>query len=384
MSRFRYSLGRMVGGLLALGMFALFLNALILSQQQFMASDAARSGPPPALVALKDARFGGSGTEVNALARIDASVDVALPGGTGRLFLLADPESAKGSAARVAVFISPVDFPAFEALLAATTQGTGEAPVFALNGAVTTPYWIDRAEAAAADSKLPLATDVQFVRPFLHGRDAGLAPPLLAWLVPAVLFVLLAGLVWSEIRSMTARRRARIALHGLDSLDREVEAMAAFSATLQPGDRQWAEISARRHMLRKKRAGFDAVLSRSGKTTGSQRVWQCIVAGAGFIGILPRRPLLDALSTHLVGADLRETMTLPLPAGWLASANGLMALPGEMLASAVLAVMGPQSIGVAFGIRAMPFTIWVALSMVLMLLVVRRNDIRRSERGSFR
>lgn len=209
MSLFRYCLGRMLGGVLALGLFALFCNALILSNQQFMASEMARSGPPPALVPLKDARID-AGVEVNALARVDAVVDVALPDGTGRLFLLADPAAAAGSAAQVAVFVAPADVSVFEAMLSdATGAGGDKAPVIALNGLVTPPFWIDRAGAAAAESQHPLAADMQFVRPFLHGRDAGLAPSLLALLVPALSFALLVCVVWSEIRSMAARYRRR-------------------------------------------------------------------------------------------------------------------------------------------------------------------------------
>lgn len=385
MSQFRYALGRLMGGLLALGLFALFLNALILSQQQRMQSALALAGPPPAQVPLGQFAPDQGQGEVNLTARIDAAIDVALPAGTGRLYLLVDPADPAKSRARAAMFISHSDAQAFDTYLVQATQArVGDAPVIALNGALELPYWIDRAELAAAEAGRGLATDVPFVRPFLTGREAGLAPPLLSYLVPGVLLLLLVAHLFAEARQVLTRRRALRALAALDALDREAEETAAISTSLQPGDRQWADVAARRHGLRHRRMELDAVLAR-GLGVGSARgVWLLAAAIAGLASILPRRPMLDAVGTHLVGGDVAGVVALAGRASWFAPLDAAMAVPGDMLARLVLLMFGPQSIGVASGLRGLPFTVWLALAVVILLVVIRRADVNRSLRGHLR
>ncbi len=379
MSLFRYAFGRLLAGLLALGLFALFLNALILSQQHSAQSAAALSGPPPALVPLDKISATAPLPEVNVLARIDAAIDVAVPSGTGKLFLLSGPDAARNAPARAAVYVPPADFAAFEAFVAKATLTTIDgAPLIALNGAETVPYWIDRAEAAAKDANRRLAPDALFVRPFLSGRDAGLAPSLLSYLVPALLFALIAGLLWSEVRRMASHRTARRARVALGDLDREVEETAAIATRLQPGDRQWADVTARRHEQRRKRVQIDAALARGAFGGHGRWVWLVAVAAGGLASIVPPRPLFDALATHLVGADLRQALHLPVQAVWLGDIDRLLRLPGDALAQAVIAVFGTQSLGVAAEIRGLPFTLWMSVLALILLVTAHRADTRRS------
>lgn len=385
MSQFRYALGRLMGGLLALGLFALILNALILSQHHRTQSALALAGPPPAQVPLGQFVADPAIGEVNLTARIDAAIDVALPAGTGRLYLLVDPADPAKSRARAAIFVTHSDAQAFETYLAKVTQArVGDAPVIALTGALDLPYWIDRAELAAAEAGRGLPKDVPFVRPFLTGREAGLAPPLLSYLVPGVLLLLLLAHLFAEARQVLTRRRAVRALAGLDALDREAEETAAISTTLQPGDRQWADVAARRHGLRQRRAELDGVLAR-GLGVGSARgVWLVAAALGGLASILPRRPMLDAVSNHLVGGDVAGIVAQAGQASWFAPLDAAMAVPGDLLARLVLLMFGPQSIGVASGLRGLPFTVWLALAVVILLVVMRRADMNRSLRGHLR
>lgn len=382
MSLFRYAFGRLLGGLLALGLFALFLNALILSQHHISQSAVTVSGPPPAPVPLAAAALAAPEPEVAVLARIDAAIDVAVPGGTGKLFLLADPADARTAPARAAVYVSPRDFPAFEALLAETTVTTVDgAPVIPLNGTTTVPYWIDRAEAAASDAERSLAPDAVFIRPFLYGRAAGLAPSPLSYVVPALLFALVAGILLSELRRMVLHRRARLARAALDDLDRAVEDTAAIAIRLPPGDSQWADVTARRHDQRRKRVRLDAILARGGASGHHRWVWPVAIVAGGIASVVPRRPLFDALATHLVGADLRQAVPLPVRLAW-ADIDSLLVLPGDAMAKAVVALFGPQSLGVAAEIRSLPFSLWMSVLALVLLVSVRRADTRRSLRRS--
>ncbi len=385
MSQFRYALGRLMGGLLAMGLFALLLNALILSQQHFSQSAQALSGPQPPRIPLGQMSPAGQGAEVHVTARIDAAIDVAVPGGTARLVLLSDPSGRAGSPARAAVFVSPADLDAFEQSVAANTLSASESgPVIALNGAVTLPYWIDRAESAAAEAKRPLASGVVFIRPFLAGRAAGLAPPLLSYVVPAALAALLVALLWSELGRMLARRRAMQAYAQLQHLDHETGAAAALSTSLAPGDAQWAALAVRRDALRRKRAQLDRLFERGLAAQGGRWVWLAAAAAGGLAGIVPRRPLAQAVGSHLLGADPAQAFALSLPAGWAVSMDHLLDYPGDILARSVIALFGPQSIGIASGIRNLPVTVWVALAVVALLVTLRRAETRRSLRGTLR
>lgn len=390
MSPFRYALGRLWGGLLALCLFALFLNALILSQQHWTYSAVALSGPPPAQVALgrfvqdraSDRAPGRTGDEVNLTARIDAALDVALPTGTAKLYLLADPAAALNSAALGAIFVAPSDTAAFETYLAAATQASvGDAPVIALTGVLAVPFWIDRADAAAAEAKRALAPGAPFVRPFLHGRAAGLAPPLLSYLVPLGLLVLLLAHLWSEARRVLTHRQTLRALAGLSALDRDAEETAAMSGALQPGDRQWGEIAARRHSLRQRRTQLDTLLAQAVQGGTARGVWLMAAALGGLAGILPQRPLFDALASHLAGRDLTGFFAFANGAAWYARVDAALALPGEGLARLVVAVFGPQAVGVASGFRTLPDTVWLAFGFVIVLAVLRRALATRARQA---
>lgn len=208
MSLFRYAVARVMAGLLSLGLFALFFTSLVVAQQTRQLSAALLAGPEPAPIALAALKGDTSPPEVKLLARIDKAIDVAVPAGMGRVYLLADPQAGAG-AARAAIYVSPRDFPAFEALLPSITRGeTDGAMIIELSGVPATPYWIDRIERAVTDSQRQLAPDAVFIRPFLHGREAGLAPSPLACLVPAIILGLLVALLTTEIAVIRTRRAA--------------------------------------------------------------------------------------------------------------------------------------------------------------------------------
>lgn len=389
MSMFRYALGRLFGGVLALTLFALLLNASILSWQQVTDSRAAQGGPPPVAVALGDLPAPARRAEVTVRARIDAALDVAVPDGAARLFLLSDPQARPDAPAKAAIFIAPADYPAFEALLAQAAQHTAapkptEPPVIEVNGIVAMPYWIDRAEAAAQAMDRDLAPDIVFIKPFLHGRIAGLAPSLLAYLVPSLLAALIVALLWSEAQLIVARHRGLRALDGLQSLDRQTEETAANVLTLQPGDDRWAEIITRRDTMRRERVRLEAQLQRGVRASGTGLRWLVAMAMAGMAGMVPQRPLVDALAAHLIGAQPDLARTLHAGAALQASLDAMALWPGEAVAALMIGLFGPQSLGLSEQMRSLPFTVWAALAAILLVGLARRGDTRRSQRGGLR
>lgn len=382
MALFRYALGRIVGGLLVLALFAAFFNALILSQDHIRQSAAALAGPVPPVVALGAMSIDSPRAEVSVRARIDAAIDVPVPGGPARLFLLADPAAAKGSPARAAIFVSPADLPAFETLLGRSTRSVDQgAPVAELGGVVTVPYWIDRAEAAAAETKRDLAPDLVYLRPFTEGRAAGLAPSVLAYLVPAALLGLIAALLWSEGARRASRSRGLAALSRLQSLDRLAEETAALARELQPGSGRWAEITARREAVRRERVQLDARIAEGVRARPVGWVWLVGMVCGGLVGTVPLRPLGAALSAHLFGFD---PATTALGRAVTSLVERAVAMPGDAVAGLVVALFGRQSVDMAAQVRALPFALWAAFLAMLLLVAMRRAGYRREPPDSLR
>lgn len=386
MSLIRAALGRLFAAGIALSLLALSLGALALAQQHAAARAAALQAPPPAVLSLRDLpRDTPPLTEVNVRAAITAAIDVALPAGNGRLYLLADPDRPADTA-QAAVLVQAADLDAFETLVATATVGTaqGGGPVIALNGTLSTPLWIARAERAATEAKRPLAADAAYVRPFLQGRAAGLAPSPFAYAVPLACFALLAVFLAMQVRRALRLHQARHILHGLSQLDEQAEKMAAASARTTPEDLDWATRATRRSDLRQRRQRLQAQLRRGRAAGGTPWPMAGLIVLGGALGLVPPRYLTETLATHLFGPRLHDLLALPLWSGPLRGIGQLSDFPGDMLAQAVILLLGPQSIGMAGALRTLPVTVWIALGALLLLVLQRRAENRRLERGNLR
>lgn len=384
MSFFLFALGRLSAIATALCLLALSLGATSLSLGHIADRAAARAEPPPALRALGDLPPGTKPlAEVNLRAAITAAIDVKLPLGLGRLYLLSDPATPQRRAA--AVLVEASDLPAFEGLVNASSLGTakGGVPVIALAGTLAAPLWIDRAVQAAADSGHAIDPDIPFIRPFYAGREDGLAPSLFAYVVPVVMIALFLGFLASELARGLQSRHARLALRGMAQLDAQLEAMTTASEGTQDGP-HWSTLATRRADLRQRRALLERRLRNGGGSGGKLWFWVVVVAALGATGLVPHRPLAEFLSCWLLGGGIPDILATPALRDISATFTQLGDLPGEMLAQAVLAALGPQSIGVAGSIRTLPGTFWVAVLGVFALVLQRRAEIRRSERGSLR
>lgn len=386
MSFVRAALGRLFAAVLALMLLALSLGALALAQQHNAARAAALQAPPPAALSLRDLPPETPPlAEVNLRAAIVAAIDVALPLGRGRLYLLADPDRPAATA-QAAVLVQPSDLDAFETLVAAATVGTARdgGPVIDLNGRLATPLWITLAERAAAEASRPLAADAAYVRPFLHGREAGLAPQPLAYAVPVACFALLLVFLAMQVRRALRLHHARHILHGLSQLDQQVERMTAASAETAPEGLHWTTLATRRADLRQRRQRLEAQLRRGKDGTGAPWLLGGLIVAGGALGLVPQRLLSELSAAYLFGPDLTARFAaLPAQAQGL-GLDKIAGLPGDILAQGVLLVFGPQSIGFAGTVRMLPVTVWIAVIAILVLVLQRRAENRRADRGNLR
>ncbi len=384
MSFLRHALGRLISAAIALCLLALFLNALVLAARTMADRDAARVAP---LAATPLARFDPSahpaGAEVNLRAAITSGIDVSLPFGTARLYLLADP-AAPAAPARAAVLVGPADLDTFDALLATASESTakGGDPVLDLNGTLGTPLWAAQAEAAAQDAKRALAEPLVYVRPFLQGRDAGLSTAPLGYAAPVALFLLLCAFLWSDVAHGLRRRRARRSLADLAALDRLADDIAARTDLARSGSPDWGDMASRRAGMRERRRMLESALSRSLAPANSRWVWIAALGLGATAGIVPRRPLLEYLSTHVLGPDFVARLDTPAWTGMFGHLDALAEMPGAMLADLVLFVLGPQSVGLSGTLRTLPATVWLAPVAIGYFVLQRRADRRRSLRGS--
>ncbi|MBC2836934.1 hypothetical protein [Paragemmobacter straminiformis] len=386
MSLFRLALGRFFAALLALALLSLSLGALSLARQHHAARSAALDAPPPDLIPLGALPPDTPPlAEVNLRAAIAAAVDVALPVGNGRLYLLADP-ARPTAAPQAALLVPPSDLAAAESLIAQATLGTaqGGGPVIALNGTLSTPIWIRQAEAAAADAHRPLAADMPFIRPFYDGRAAGLAPSPLDYAVPAVCFSLFLAFMAVQVAQALRLNHARHVLRGLSQLDAQVEKMAVASADTAPEGMHWATLAARRSELRQRRQRLEAQLHRGRTDSRGPWLWVGLIVAGGAAGLVPQRLLSERVASHLLGADLTGLLARTGHAAQGLGLDSLAALPGDLLAQGVLLLLGPQSIGLAGTLRMLPVTVWIALLAILVLVLQRRAENRRAERGHLR
>ncbi len=377
MSQLRSALLRLFGGLAILALAVLCLNALWLSQRHWAEAAAARAAPEPPVMALGSVADLARQHELRLAVRIDAVLDVAVAGGLAQLYLLADPSDAADSPPRAAVLVSPAQLPAFRAMLAERVQAmAGDAPLLVLSAKPALPYWIDRAEAAAAEAGHPLPPQTVFLHPFLHGRAQGLAPPLLSYLVPAALILLLAAILLGGVARTLRRRRAFRALEGLATLDRAAEALAAEALHLPPGDPRWLDLTSRRQHLRLQRQHLDARLARGLSQPAARWPWLALVAVAGFASLLPRRVLVDALSVHVIGADLAALLASPPLAAPVAAAEWLFGLPARGAELAAPWLSGPLGAWLA-NLSGLSALVWTGLAGSIFLMAMWRLAQRR-------